>query len=445
MSNQARDRSCSSSRQPKSLESLYITVQNACSSLQNTLDGICKQCDSLQFESENEHATEVLERLDVFESEVQLAMLSDSQCQLLAEDLDLNLNESTVIDVIKKLRDLELLRKNVSTFFKTLNKRFSSILDGGVYLYCVSLIEITHEEVQEVIEYDEFISNQKLEISQAVEEIHHLEERWGNLTLDLHSTVDNLNGLQACLTDVQARWREIKEKIFAWLRQDRDYPSRLTGRINSNKESAQCLLLEMDVIDESEKQRAEECRYRQDQIKSLQKKRREFYNNLGHIQRAKRYNASKMAVSELESAQETDGDKKSNPKKDSGVSKSLSEFHKRRDVRLDKEQSDVKASIADVDKKINELKKMTEEEEDKKSASLRRINEIQIEIAVMEKTSVDCREILLQRGKVQTFIQLRKGALAKPTKGKIRLFLFLVVRLKLKTIIVVLLILNVFT
>ncbi|VUZ45938.1 unnamed protein product [Hymenolepis diminuta] len=419
MSNQARDRSCSSSRQPKSLESLYITVQNACSGLQNTLDGICKQCDNLQFESENKHAAEVLERLDVFESEVQLAMLSDAQCQLLAEDLDLNLNESTVIDVIKKLRDFQLLRKNVSTFFKTLNKRFSSILDNGVYLYCVSLIEITHEEVHEVIEYDEFISNQKLEISQAVEEIHHLEERWGNLTLDLHSTVDNLNGLQACLTDVQARWRAIKEKIFAWLKQDRDYPSRLTGRINSNKESAQCLLLEMDVIDESEKRRAEECRYRQDQIKSLQKKRREFYNNLGHIQRAKRYNASKMVVNELESAQETDGDKNSDPKKDSGGSKSLSEFHRRRDVRLDKEQSDVKASIADVDKRINELKKMTEEEEGKKSASLRRINEIQIEIAVMEKTSVDCREILLQRGKVQTFIQLRKGTLAKPTKGEI--------------------------
>ncbi|VDO06020.1 unnamed protein product [Rodentolepis nana] len=385
---QERDRS--RPRQPTSLESLYMTVQNACSSLQNTLDGICKQCDCLQIESRNEHAMEVLESLDTFESEVQLAMLSDAQCQLLVEDLDLNLNESTVMDIVKKLRDLELLRKNVSTFFKKLNKRFYSILDDGVYLYCVSLFEITHEEIREVIEYDEFISNQKLEISQAVEEIHHLEERWGNLTLDLNSTIDNLDGLQACLTDVQARWKEIQEKIFEWLKQDRNYPNRITGRISSNKDSIQCLLLEMDMIDESQKQSAEVCRLRQEQIKSLQKRRRELYNNLGHVQRAKRYNASKMSENETKSAQEINRDNKPDSKKGSGGSKSQNEFHRRRDARLDKEQSDVKASIASVDKKIDELKKFTEEEKTKEDASLKRIKEIHTAIAVMEKANVDC-------------------------------------------------------
>nr|CDS32004.1 hypothetical protein HmN_000398200 [Hymenolepis microstoma] len=385
---QERDRN--RPRQPISLESLYITVQNACSNLQNTLDGICKQCDSLQIESRDEHTTEVLQRLDTLEGEVQLAMLSDGQCQLLVEDLDLNLSESTVIDIVKELRDLELLRKNVSAFFKKLNKRFSSILDDGVYLYCVSLIEIIHEEICEVIEYDKFISNQKLEISQALEEIHHLKERWRNLTLDLHSTIDNLDGLQACLTDVQARWKESKEKIFAWLKQDRDYPNRITNRISSSKDSIQCLLLEMDAIDESQKQREEECRLRQKQIISLQRKRRELYNNLGLVQRAKRYNTSKMSANESKSAQEIGGDKKPDSKKSSGESNSQNEFHRRRDARLDKEQSDVKASIANVDKKIDELKKFVEEEESKKDTSLKRINEIHTEIAAMEKANADC-------------------------------------------------------
>lgn len=423
MSQQARDRSHGRSRQPKSLESLYNTVQNACISLQNTLDRLCKQCEGLNIDTDgDEHIVEISERLDALEAEAQLAMFSDAQCQLLVEDLDLDISENIVIDIIKRLRDLELLRKNASTFFKNLNKRFSSILNEGLYLYCVSLIEITHEEVEEVIKYDEYISDQKLEISQAVDEIHHMIERWGNLTLDLHSTIENLDGLKACLTDIQARWSEAKEKISEWINQDREYPNRLTSRINENKNSIQCLLLEMDMLNEAGKRRAERRRYHQAQIESLQKKRRELHNNYGQIQRAKKYNTSKLVVYDSGLAQETDNGKKLDSKKDSGSLESQEEIHKRRGTRLDKELDDVKESLTTVVKKIKELKRASEEDEGQKDTSMRRANEIRIEIAVMERTLADCRDILLQRGKVQTLIQLRKGAITKSKKGRIVFF-----------------------
>uniref|UniRef100_A0A915EZ79 Uncharacterized protein n=1 Tax=Echinococcus canadensis TaxID=519352 RepID=A0A915EZ79_9CEST len=303
MAQQSRNRSQNHLRQPQSLESLYRTTQNFCNSIQRTLDTVCQQCMRLHINAEAERNIEVLERINAFNGDLKLDALSDVQCQLLVEDLDLNINESVVIGIVKLLRDLELLRKSAAIFFSLFSKRLSSMLDNGVYIFCVSLIELTQVNVNEVTEYNDFISKQRSELTEAANRIWQHRDRWNNLTMDIQSTMNNLEELRACLEDIQGEWNKIKVETNKWINQDREYPTRLANCINQHRKTMQDLLLEIEVISESEQQKTEERRHRGLRMEALQKRRRELCNNLRLVQHAKRFNATKLAAFNSVSAQ----------------------------------------------------------------------------------------------------------------------------------------------
>ena len=428
MAQQPRRRSKMRSTQPKSLEALYNTSKNACESIQRNLNTICKHCESIHMDTEDGNVVKVLECIETFDSEVKLAMLSDDQCQLLAEDLNLDMPANVVVDALKSLRGLELLQNNVAAFFMNLNKRLSSVLDDGVYIFCASLVELAHEEVDEVNAYNDFAIKQRSELTEAVHEAKQHQDRWKNLNIDTKSALHNLADMKACLKDIQLNWKQINEKITEWIKQDREYPVSLTNHINRNRKKIEDLLSEIEMLKEKEEQKKDGRHRRRLQMEALHKRRRELCNSLGHIQRVKRFNSVKMGALNSESSQANCDGEQSNTTKPSfsgnggnntlNSSKSQEEFLRRRASKLDKEESDIKATLKNVNKRIGDLQRLINEDECQMDAAPRRISEINAEIVQMEKASADCREILLQRGKIQTFIQLQKGIVTKAAKGE---------------------------
>ncbi|KAL5111463.1 hypothetical protein TcWFU_001826 [Taenia crassiceps] len=414
-------------RQPKSLESLYKTTQNFCDSIKKSLDAVDQQCSNLHINKEDKYVIEVLERINAFDGDLKLDALSDTQCQLLIEDLELDINENVLLEIVRRLRDLELLRKSSTDVFLKLNKHLSSMLDNGVCIFCVSLIELTQENVDEVIEYNDFISKQRSKLAQAVDQIRQHQERWNNLTMDTQSTLNNSKELGACLKDIQEEWNKIRANTIEWINQDREYPTLLANRIKQLRKTMEALLLEIETISKTKQQKMEERRHRELRMEALQKRRRELCSKLRLVQRAKRFNATRLVAFDSGSAQ-TEGDKEEcNFAKTSipgdgrnaiGDSKPQEEFCRRRDAKLDKEQSDIKSSLKCVNKRITELKRAADEDGRESDTNKRRISKIKTEIAQIKKISTDCREILLQRGKVQTFLQLQRGVIAEASRGK---------------------------
>lgn len=274
MAQRSRDRGQNHTRQPQSLESLYKTAQNYCNSIQRALDTLGQQCMSLHIDKEDQYVMEVLERINAFDGDLKLDVLSDAQCQLLIEDLEFDINEGAVQEIVKTLRDLELLRKSATDVFLTLNKRLFSMLDNGVYVFCVSLIELTQENVNEVTEYNDFISKQRIKLTQAVDQIKQHQERWSNLTMDTQSTLNNLKELRACFEDIRDEWSKIRARTIEWINQDREYPTRLANRIKQHRETMQSLLLEIEATSEAKRQKTEERRHRELRMEALQKRRR---------------------------------------------------------------------------------------------------------------------------------------------------------------------------
>ncbi|VDK33031.1 unnamed protein product [Taenia asiatica] len=428
MAQRSRNRSQNRTRQPQSLESLYKTTQNFCNSIQKTLDAVGQQCISLHIDKEDQYVMKVLERINAFDDDLNMDALSDAQCQLLIEDLELDIDEGVALEIVKGLRDLELLRKSAADFFSTLNKRLSSMLDNGVYVFCASLIELTQENVNEVIEYNDFISKQRSELTQAVDQIKQYQEIWSNLTMDTQSTLNHLKELGACLEGIREEWNKIRAKTIEWINQDREYPTRLANRIKEHRETMQGLLLEIEAISETKQQKTGERRHRELRMEALQKRRRELCSNLRLVQRAKRFNATKLAAFDSDSAQ-TEGDReecnsaKPSTTSDGGNaindSKPQKELYRRRDTKLEKEQNDIKSSLKNVNKRITDLQRAAGEDERESDTNERRLSEIETEIAQIKKISTDCREILLQRGKVQTLLQLQRGVVAETSRGKI--------------------------
>ncbi|KAL5971630.1 hypothetical protein TSMEX_000664 [Taenia solium] len=428
MAQRSLNRGQNRTRQPQSLESLYKTTQNFCNSIQKTLDAVGQQCISLHIDKEDQYVMKVLERINAFDDDLKMDALSDVQCQLLIEDLELDIDEGVVLEIVKELRDLELLRKSAADFFSTLSKRLSSMLDNGVYVFCASLIELTQGNVNEVIEYNYFISKQRSELTQAVDQIKQYQEIWSNLTMDTQSTLNNLKELGACLEGIREEWNKIRAKTIEWINQDREYPTLLANRIKEHRETVQGLLLEIEAISETKQQKTGERRHRELRMEALQKRRRELCSNLRLVQRAKRFNATKLAAFDSDSAQ-TEGDReecnsaKPSTTSDGGNamndSKPQKELYRRRDAKLEKEQNDIKSSLKNVNKRITDLERAAGEDERESDTNERRLSEIETEIAQIKKISTDCREILLQRGKVQTLLQLQRGVVAETSRGKI--------------------------
>ncbi|VDD74280.1 unnamed protein product [Mesocestoides corti] len=426
---------------PQSLDSLYQTAQNACTGIQASLDSVRSPCDAVNIE-QSEEMCEVLDSISYLDGNIKISTLSDLQCESLAEDLGFDRSDSTKVDIIKSLRDLDRLRSNVAAFFEILEKRLSSALDHGIYIFCASLIEVAREHVDEVVEYENFIVKQRVDLVQAVAQIKQQRKEWDGFTQDMHAMIQNAASLGLCLEDVQSQWQRIKEKTLEWIQRDRDYPAHLNSRINQNRDAIPQLQRDIQLIGEAEQRKIEDRRRFCVQMEALQKRRRELCKSLAHVRRAKRFSTSKLAAFNSDSSQKegpeccegestvrkTDGGQNStnkssgttnceNTQSNSKSQDGQKEYHRRMEAKLDKQQNEIRSALRDVEKRIANLQEAIDHADGQVDSAGKQVAMIKAEISRIERISADCREILQQRGKIQTFLQLQKGKINKSTRG----------------------------
>lgn len=418
--NHPQSRHRSRPRPPQSLESLYSTVESICAGLQRSIDAFRARYEEINV-AQSKRIRETWKRLLSNAASQNMSELTDAQCKRLADECGPGKNDPGFLDCVRNLRDLDMVRRSVTIFYQTLDERLPIALDNGVYLYCASLIEVSKEVADEVLEYDDFIIRAKVQIPESVEQLKEQAKRWADLAMEMQLAVKNIECLGPCLDDTNTHWEGVKSAVLEWVRRDREYPAQLGGRISQNREAGHSRLLEIQLIGEMEQHRCQQRKHREAQMSACQKRRRELRNSLAHLQRARRFNTTKLSAYEgTQSEDDKDGTVKSDTSQSATTTttpttKGEEDFYKRREANLDKEQNEVRNALKTVEKKISDLEKVSEGEVEEGSAE-RRVAEIRAEISHLERVSVDCREILLQLGKVQTLLQLQRGGLLRQEK-----------------------------
>lgn len=387
----------------QSLDTLYSQSESLCTSLTDTKEDIqTKYSEATSIAAKA--IREVYIKVSIANREEELASLGDEQYGRFADDIGVGKKAQGRKQAVKGLCALYLLYKEFNNLSKRLHNRLCKTLTNGLCMFCVSLIELTDEQVEPVIDYAVFIEEQREALQQQINHHDELNAQWVSLTSDMLATTNNLEDLGPILEDFQETFDKIIGGIKEWIQRDREYPSLLVSCSTQWRSAVQDLHLEMTSVDESKQQRMEKKKHCEGQMNVYKKRQRQLKTSLANLKRAQNYNENKRNKESSEnSSTETQPP-------------STDDARKRRNDILNKEQDELKELLSRIEKKMQDLENELEEEQEEPFAD--KIASIQEEISRLEGCCSDCRMILSKHGRAQTMLQLqRDGQVSKGAKG----------------------------
>ncbi|KAL7063203.1 hypothetical protein AAHC03_0633 [Spirometra sp. Aus1] len=297
MTSGPRTRSRSRQRPPQSLESVYSLAENAVTFFQKAFDEIEEQFRSLKF-VKPESLKRVWTKVAVSRRGTNLATLTESQCKNLADEIGGESGGASYVDKVKKLQELAILSRDVSSLFSRLDKKLAVVLTEGLCVYCVSLIELTQEANKDVQEYEDFIDDQNKEFARRVTELKQGQQRWTNYTRDMSSTVRNFEKLEGIFLEARTAWDVITSCIDERIGRDKSYPGKLSHLINQAKEEIEDLKQEYLLIGENEQHAASQQRQRLLQLEKCKRHRAQLRTSLAQTKKAHKFCSDRLIALE---------------------------------------------------------------------------------------------------------------------------------------------------